>query len=247
MRFARPSVAVATLLVASVASLAAAGLLLGACGADTEAEEGDDGGLPDGSRRDAARADGGISEEETDGAVKKPIDVASCEALKAFYKACGGEPLCSLDNPQWDAWCVANTTSVDSEAYRIATARCATADNCGADKRKDCMYRAYADTLQSAAQQQLTTAFCQMCQPSDLAGCVKRTTTYNAAGGPGAVPSEFLAAWELSDSVVQKIRTACTGSGGKAWDGGADAGACARAFDLCAGDFYVEALTDCPR
>jgi hypothetical protein len=245
-----PSRSFAVALASSLAAALAAsgsGFLIGACGADTSAEAGDDAAAPDGSRRDAARADGTDPTTDDDAGPAVPPDVASCEALKKYYAACGGEPLCALDNPKWDAWCVGNTVAVDSDAYRLATSRCASAANCGSDKRKDCMYRAYGDMTQSVAQEQLATAYCQMCQPGDLAGCRKRTVGYNAAGGPGAVSSEFLAVWELSDAVVEKIRGTCTGAGGKAYDGGVDAGACAKAFDDCAGGFYVDAFIDCPR
>lgn len=225
--------------------LVASGALLGACGGDSAAEEGEEAGPVDASRRDGSSFDGGV-DPESDGGAKLPSDVASCEALKSFYEACGGEPLCSTKNAKFDEWCVANTRSVDSEAYRLATVKCATADNCGKDKRKDCMYRSYGDTTQSVAQELLTTAFCQMCQPGDLAGCRKRTTTYNSVSGPGAVPSEFIAAWELSDAVADKIRANCTGTGGGAFDGGADAGACATAFDRCSGGYFIDAILDCP-
>ncbi len=232
---------------AAVACLLASGLLtsisvLVACGNDTAAEEGDEAGGVDASRRDGAREDGGT--QTADGAPAGPTDVASCEALKAYYDTCGGEPLCPLAT--FDAWCLDNTRSADSEAYRLGTIKCANAENCTADKRKDCMYRSYGTTTQSTAQEQLTTAFCQMCAPSDLAGCSKRTKTYNPVGGPNVVSSEFLAVWELADTVVEKIRTQCTGAGGGAYDGGADAGACATAFDKCAGEFFIEALVDCP-
>jgi hypothetical protein len=233
--------------VASALVASGSGLLIGACGADIAAEGADDAAAPDGSRRDAARADGAAPATDEDGGSTAPPDVASCETLKAYYKACGGDPLCALSNPKWDTWCVGNTVAVDSDAYRLATTRCATADKCGADKRKDCMYRAYGDMTQSVAQEQLATAYCEMCQPGDLAGCRKRTVGYNTAGGPGAVSSEFLAVWELSDTVVQKVRTTCTGAGSKAYDGGVNAGACAKAFDDCAGGFYVDAFLDCPR
>lgn len=235
-----PFAAVACLFASA---LVASGSVLVACGNDTAAEEGDEAGSLDASRRDGARGDGGV-DTEVDGAPAAPSDVASCKALKAYYDACGGEPLCPLAT--FDTWCLENTRSADSEAYRLGTIKCATAEHCTADKRKDCMYRSYGTTTQTTVQEQLTTAFCQMCAPTDLAGCTKRTKTYNTVGGPNVVSSEFLAVWELSDAVVEKIRKQCTGSGGGAYDGGADAGACAVAFDKCAGEYFIESLVDCP-
>lgn len=236
--------------VLGVAGVVAAMLLLGAsatlgaCGNDAAAEAGEEAGPVDASRKDGSRYDGGV-DPESDAGPSVPSDVASCNALKAYYQACGGEPLCPLAS--FDTWCPANTKAVDSEAYRHGTIACSTEANCSADKRKDCMYRSYAGETQTTAQQILTKAFCDMCQPGDVAACIKRTTTYDTVAGPKGVRSEFIAVWELSDAVVDNIRSNCTGTGGGAYDAGADAGACATAFDKCAGDYYVNAFLDCPK
>jgi hypothetical protein len=61
----------------------------------------------------------------------------------------------------------------------------------------------------------------------------------------------FVAAWELSDTLDDEIRTKCTGTAldagvAAALDAGGDAAPCYKAFDNCAGDLYVNALPDCP-
>ncbi len=226
-------------------ALVGSGALLGACGGDSAADEGEEAGPVDASRRDGRVSADGAPEPE-DGGVTEPSDVAACKTLKKYYETCGGEPLCPL--PKFDTWCLDNTKAVESEAYRRGTIACATAENCDTDKRKDCMYRSYSQSSQSTAQELLTVAFCQMCQPSDVTGCRKRTTSYNTVAGPKAVTSEFLAVWELSDAVVDQVRTNCTGSGKGAVDAGIDGGlaACETAFDKCAGEYFVNALPDCP-
>jgi hypothetical protein len=61
---------------------------------------------------------------------------------------------------------------------------------------------------------------------------------------PSSVSDLFVAAWELSDSLVDQVRTMCTGS---ALDAGSADGGCASAFSDCAGGVYVDSLPDCPK
>lgn len=235
-----------TLSALRAAGLATGALLLSAavvaaCAGDGDAAAGDpsvvDGGRLDGEgRADAAdaRAD----------AARPGSDVAACAALRAYREQCGQDLECGPD--AFDAWCLENTRSADSEAYRAALLACATADNCTPDDRKHCMYQHYAQATQSAAQQELTRAFCETCQPAAVGSCMTKTTTYPPALGPSRVTSEFLAVWELSDEVADRIRAGCTGAKlGVEPDAGADA--CATAFDQCAGNFFVDALADCPK
>ena len=85
-------------------------------------------------------------------------------------------------------------------------------------------------------------AYCAQCEPSDTAGCATRAIAYDSSAGATDL---FIAAWELSDALVDEIRTQCTGVADSGpGDGGADA--CAKAFGDCSGGIYVDHLPDCP-
>lgn len=244
MRRNELSSAVFALGVAALATgaLLCGGALVAACGEDTAAADVEDASALEAGRRDGGRTATDAAAGEADGGVTLPTDEASCAKLRAYRETCGEELECGTD--AFDAWCLANTRSADSEAYRAALLACATPQNCTPNDRKHCMYQHYAKATQSAAQEALTKAFCETCQPGAVATCVSKTTSYTSGLGPTSVTSEFIAVWELSDAVADQLRTNCTGA---KLDGGADAGACAAAFDRCAGDYYVDALVDCPK
>jgi len=164
----------------------------------------------------------------------------TCELTRAYYFACGEELTCGAD--KFGAWCAQNDSIMNSATYRRAEAMCLTPANCDGTDRRDCEYRTYATATPTAAQRQVVQAYCTTCEPGDVAGCVTRKSTYDPAGGVSSVDDVFVAAWELSDPIVDEIRTKCTGTP-------PDAGAsvtCAKAFSDCAGGVYVDRLPNCP-
>jgi len=151
----------------------------------------------------------------------------------------------------FDAWCKDLDAKTNSEARRAGERQCLTPDNCDKDKAKDCIYRSYAKAQRSAAQDALLTAYCQTCFASagDVALCKAAAPAYDPAKGPGSVTDVFLAVWELSDALATSIKDKCTGAaldGGAPADGGDGGVDCARAFAVCAGGLYVDALPNCP-
>lgn len=185
--------------------------------------------------------DGGSDAGHADAHADANASPTVCEVTRALTEKCGEDLLCGSD---YDAWCDAKDKSVNSEAYRRAELACLPDNDCDATARSDCEYRSYASATPTAAQEALVEAYCQTCEPSDVAGCSARSTTYDPAGGPAKVPDIFVAAWELADPVVDEIRSKCTGAGLDA--GAADTAACAKAFASCAAGPYLDAVPDCP-
>jgi hypothetical protein len=161
-----------------------------------------------------------------------------------------GDPF-TCGEAKFDAWCAKADQAINSEAYRRAEALCLVKKNCDGFDRRDCEYRSYATAKQTTAQKAVVTAYCQTCEPTDVSGCVTRKTDYDRGLGPKSTDDVFVAAWELSDTLDDEIRTKCTGSALDAGvlgalDAGGDAAACLKAFGNCAGDIYVNALPECP-
>lgn len=179
-------------------------------------------------------------------------DASTCELTRAYTVECNvgsdaGDPL-TCGDAKFDAWCQLNDKAINSESYRRAEAMCLTKKNCDGYARRDCEYRSYLTAKPTTAQKQVVAAYCQTCEPGDTTGCITRKTDYDAVVGPKSADSVFVAAWELSDTLDDEIRTKCTGAAldAGAVDAGADASPCYKAFDKCAGDIYVNALPDCP-
>jgi hypothetical protein len=179
-------------------------------------------------------------------------DASTCEITRAYTIAChtdpdAGDPL-TCGAAKFDAWCAANDKAINSESYRRAEALCLVKKNCDGLDRRDCEYRSYATAKPTNAQKQVVAAYCQTCEPGDPTGCVTRKTQYDPQLGPKSTDDVFVAAWELSDTLDDEIRTKCTGAAldAGAVDAGADAAPCLKAFANCAGDIYVNALPDCP-
>lgn len=164
-----------------------------------------------------------------------------CEIQRAYFTSCGIDLTCGPTN--FDAWCKQNDSVENSEAIRRAEALCMTDSHCDPADRRDCEYASYKTATQTDAQKALVAAYCQTCEPGDVDGCKGRATTYS--GSPVTVRDVFIAAWELSDSVSDEIRTKCTGP---ALDAGIapDASACESVFSNCSGGIYLDHLPDCP-
>lgn len=185
---------------------------------------------------DGGGTDGTITYDAT------PLDAGprtTCEVEHDYATACNtlDDLTCGAD--MFDAWCAGEDPLINSDAYRLGEAMCLTAANCDADARHDCQYRSYPTRTPTAAQKSLVLAYCTQCAPSDVAGCQTQSIAYNA---PADATDIFIAAWELSDALVDEIRTTCTGL--------TDAGAptnCAKAFSDCSGNIYVNHLPDCPQ
>ncbi len=161
-----------------------------------------------------------------------------CETYQAYTQGCGETPNCG---DKFLAWC-ALTEPTESAQLHAARLRCMTQDNCVPKVRHACEYETYTAASLSAAQRGLAEAYCATCEASDVAGCVTRSTTYDAAKGPDGVTDIFLGVYESSDSVATTMKTKCTGAALSF-----DAGTCARAFALCAGNVFVDGLPDCPK
>ena len=185
--------------------------------------------------------DGGNEATAEDAGEKKKT---TCQTTRAYYESCGNEADLNCGTAGFDAWCAANDKMVNSEAFRRAEARCLTTGNCDGADRRDCEYGHYADETPTPAQKALVTAYCQTCEPSNVAGCTKSATTYDRKHGIESVPDIFIAAWELSDELVNDIETSCTGA---TVDAGADPAACAEAFADCAGGLYLDRIPDCAK
>lgn len=202
-----------------------------------------------GGSPDASTSRDGASESSTpadSGADAAPADVCAVERQHATD--CKTALECGAG---FDAWCKDLDAKTNSEARRAGERQCLTPDNCDKDKAKDCIYRSYAKAQRSAAQDALLTAYCQTCfaSPGDVALCKAAAPAYDPAKGPGSVTDVFLAVWELSDALASSIKDKCTGAaldGGAPADGGDGGVDCARAFAVCAGGLYVDALPNCP-
>lgn len=187
------------------------------------------------SSSDASRSDGHVDSE-----------TSPCARQRAWAEACGtvGNLNCKSG---FDAWCAKNDEALNSEAYRAGVEKCFDRAHCDTASRTACQYASYANATPTNAQRALVTAYCATCEPGNEAECAARATTYDAAED---VSDVFIAAWELSDPVVDKIRASCTGStlDAGASDGGTSDGGvtCERAFALCAGDIYLNEVPDCP-
>lgn len=245
-----------SLLVLAVASLTGGGIaaFISACASDSSSAPAVGGGSDAATGADAritadAAPDGG---SRPDGAVA----ASTCEITRAFILDCnqgsdaGDQLTCGA--PKFDAWCALNDQAINSDAYRRAEALCLTRANCTNATRADCEDRSLAMDTPTTAQKNVVAAYCQTCEPTDLAGCAMRKTGYDPSKGPDSTDDVFIAAWELNDTLTDQIRTKCTGT---ALDGGIeaqlDAGGvanpCLKAFGNCAGDLYVSALPDCPK
>ena len=235
-----------------VAGLALSGsavtAFISACSDETAAntsgadEAGTDAGT---DRRSLPSQDAGVE-------VDARADASVCELTRAYTVECNvgsdaGDPL-TCGTAKFDAWCELNDKAINSESYRRAEAMCLLKKNCDGFDRRDCEYRSYLSAKPTSAQKQVVAAYCQTCEPGDPTGCATRKTDYDPVVGPKGTDSVFVAAWELNDALDDEIRTKCTGAAldAGAFDGGADAAPCYKAFDKCAGDIYVNALPDCP-
>jgi hypothetical protein len=237
----------------TAAALSASGLaaLVSACSSDSlspasEADASTDGPL------DTRRA---LPGDDAAAFGDAGAEASICELTRAYTIRCsagsdGGDPL-TCGAAKFDAWCAKNDKAINSDAYRRAEALCLVKKSCDGFDRRDCEYRSYATAKQTAAQKQVVAAYCQTCEPKDVAGCMTRKTDYDPALGPKSTDDVFVAAWELNDTLDDAIRTKCTGAAldagiAAALDAGGDAAPCLKAFGSCAGDIYVSALPDCP-
>ena len=133
-------------------------------------------------------------------------------------------------------WCEVLKDKMDA-IYEAADKVCL--KNCDGDARSDCRYKLYKVSDMTATQKALVTDYCATCTPG--ATCASKTTTYDVAKGTKGVTDAFIAVWELSDAITEKIRTTCTGDAlpGKNGD-------CPKAFGQCAADVYLDSLPECP-
>lgn len=161
-----------------------------------------------------------------------------CETYQAYSQGCGETPNCG---DKFLAWC-ALTEPTESAQLHAARLKCMTQDNCVPKVRHACEYETYSAASLTTAQRGLAEAYCATCEASDVTGCVARSTNYDAAKGPDGVSDIFLGVYESSDAVATEMKTKCTGAALSF-----DAGTCARAFALCAGNVFVDGLPDCPK
>lgn len=176
--------------------------------------------------------------------------LSTCDLTRQYVSLCGKPNDLTCGTAKFDAWCALQDETMNSEAFRHAEQACLTSANCDGLDRRDCEYRTYATEPRTEAQNRLVAAYCQTCEANDLVGCAVRKTTYDPAKGPKSTDDVFVAAWELSDTLVTEIRNRCTGPDRDAGpDASDDAGtdACLRQFAKCAGDIYVNHLPDCPQ
>jgi hypothetical protein len=227
------------LLAHGIVALAVAPVaVVAACADSTDSGPGpgvDAGSGTDGGRRDGS---GGSNDGAVDSAPK-----STCELTRAYFEGCGNDGDLNCGASGFDAWCDANDKTINSAAYRRAEAACLTQDNCDGKDRRACEYEHYNDETPTASQTALVAAYCETCEPSDVAGCTERSTKYDAAKGIETVADIFIAAWEFADAIVDEMKTSCTGA---ATDAGSDSAACAKAFASCAADVYLTRLPDCP-
>ena len=203
---------------------------------------GADGASDAGSGPDSARRDG--AGESKDGAVDS-APKSTCELTRAYFEGCGNDTDLNCGASGFDAWCDANDKAINSEAYRRAEAACLTQDNCDGKDRRACEYEHYNGETPTTSQSTLVAAYCETCAPSDVTGCVERSTKYDPSKGIETVADIFIAAWEFADTIVDEMKTTCTGAA--VTDAGSDPAACAKAFASCAADVYLTRLPDCPK
>lgn len=213
-------------------------VIVTACADSTEAGPGP--ALDDGGDRDSGRRDGALGTDDGGAAAAQ----STCERTRAYFEGCGNEGDLNCGAAGFDAWCDANDSTINSEAYRRAEATCLTEDNCDGADRRACEYTHYNDETLTASQSALVAAYCETCEPSDIAGCTERSTKFDASKGIGSVPDIYVAAWEFADAIVDEMKTSCTGAA--LADAGSDPAACAEAFSGCAADIYLSRLPDCP-
>lgn len=170
-----------------------------------------------------------------------------CAVEKQHGVDCGLKLECG---DKFDAWCK-EADKIDSEQRRSAKRACLTKDRCATADARDCIFKTYNKATRTAAQEALLDAYCNTCFTGGGIGlCKAASPAYDTSKGPAGVTDIFLAVWELSDTLTDKIRTTCTGGALDA--GAADAGdgggasSCAAAFASCAGGIYVDALPLCP-
>lgn len=167
---------------------------------------------------------------------------AFCELTKSYFVDCGNASELSCGAAGFDAWCSKND-KLNSDAFREAEEHCLTTKNCDGTARRTCDYDRYNSAKQTASQKALVKAYCQTCEPLGVADCEQRSIHFDKSGGLDAVPDIFIAAWELSDDVVDTIRKSCTGP---ALQPGS-VKSCADAFASCAGDIYLDRVPDCSK
>ena len=233
-------------------ALATLSLVVFACGGGSDAgpsgTDADGGAGADGGRsRRGGGDDGSGGGTEEDASSEKTEEATVCSVTRAFILRCAEPKDLTCGEKGFDAWCAQNDAN-NSEAFRRAEIACLPSVECTGIARKDCEYQLYAKDTPTTAQKKLVQAYCETCEPSDVGGCTERSTSYDSAKGPSTVPDVFIAAWELSDGLVDLIRTSCTGDAlTSTIDGGAvDPAKCEQAFGSCAAGAYIDALPNCP-
>lgn len=227
------------LLVPGLVTLVTMAVVMAACADSTAAI-----GAPDADAgADSGRRDGRAASGDDGGEDAGPK--STCEITRAYYEGCGNDGDLNCGAAGFDAWCAANDQAINSEAYRRAEELCLTQDNCDGKDRRACEYAHYNDETLTASQEALVAAYCETCEPADVAGCTDRSTKYDATKGIESVNDIFIAAWEFADAIVDEMKTSCTGAA--AADAGSDVAACAKAFANCAADIYLGRLPDCPK
>lgn len=196
-----------------------------------------------------AGADGGTvtSEAGKDASKDSSADAgprSTCAITRAYFEVCGLEADLTCGTNNFDAWCEANDTGLNSASYRRAEALCLEEKNCDGKKRRACEYEHYNSETPTASQAAIVTAFCEMCEPTDVAGCTTRSTKFDPVAGINSVGDIFVAAWEFSDAIVDEMKTKCTGA---AADAGVDVATCAKTFGSCTADIYLDRLPECPK
>lgn len=194
-------------------------LLLLACGSDKR--------QPVVATTDAAIADAG----QTDATPTLSDAQRWCAELKAKMNRCDGELECGA---KFDEWC-ALQAATNSHAFEVADTSCVNS-TCTSSARSKCRYEQYNDIGLSNAGQALAEAYCQTC--TQVSSCLASVSSYSASR---AVSDAFVAAWELSDTIVDRIRTECTGAALTV-----TAGNCPKSFGSCASDIYLSSLPECP-
>lgn len=227
---------------AGMGSLAALALAFAACsdGADVTSTAV---GTADGGTDVAARPD--ASDPRRDGGEEDASARTICAITRAYYEGCGNEADLNCGSAGFDAWCAANDEAINSATYRAAEVLCLDGDHCDGADRRDCEYGHYADVPPTAAQVALVGAYCTQCSPGDVEGCKVSSTTYDRAKGIESVPDVFVAAWELSDVLVEEITTTCLGKG--AADASEDPLSCAKTFGSCAAGIYLDRIPECTK
>jgi hypothetical protein len=170
---------------------------------------------------------------------------STCEITRAYFELCGNEGDLTCGTNDFDAWCTANDTGLNSEAYRRAEALCLVEENCDGKKRRACEYEHYNSETPTASQAAIVAAYCEMCEAGDVAGCTTRSTKFDPVKGLDSVGDIYVAAWEFSDAIVDEMTTKCTGAA--VVDAGVDVAACAKTFGSCTADIYLARLPECPK